>query len=69
MQHKFVVLDQGRELYRNPAVLNLFCKYKYEVLPTGANSSFQNGPFERAHCTIATSTKALLFGAELVVKF
>ena len=39
------------------------------MFPTGTDSSFQNGPVERAHCTIATSTKALLFGAGLDVKF
>ena len=33
------------------------------------DSSFQNGPVERAHCTIATSTEALLFGAALDFKF
>ena len=69
MQHKFVVLDQGGELYINPAIINLFRKYKYEGFPTGADSSIQNGPVKRAHCTIATSTKALLFGARLDVKF
>ena len=68
-KQNFVVLDQGRQLYRNPTVVNLFCKYKYEVFHTGADFSFQNGHVERAHCTIATSTKALFFGAALLVKF
>ena len=69
MIHKFVFLDQGGELYINPAVVKLFCKYKYVIFPTGAGSSFQNGPVERAHCTIVTSTKALLFVAALGIKF
>jgi hypothetical protein len=69
--NKFVVLDQGGELYRNPAILNLFQKYKYKynMYPTGADASFQNGPVERAHRTIATSIRALLFGSDLPIKF
>ena len=67
--NKFVVLDQGGELYRNPAILNLFRRYKYRVYPTGADASFQNGPVERAHRTVATSIRALLFGADLPIKF
>ena len=44
-----VVLDQGRELFRNPKVQNLFRKYDYDVCCTGADTSFQNGAIERAH--------------------
>ena len=69
MKHKFVVLDQDGELYRNPAVVNLFCKYNYEVFPNGDDSSFQNGPVERARCTIMANTKSLLFGSSLDIKF
>ena len=69
MKHKVVVLDQGRELYINPVVVNIFQKYKYEVFPTGSDSSFQNGPVERAHFTIFMYTKDLYFGVALDVKF
>ena len=50
-------------------LLTSFANINIEVFPTGADSLFQNGPVERAHRTIATSTKALLFGAALDVKF
>ena len=50
---KFVVLDQGGELYRNLDVINLFRKFKYQVFPTGADSSNQNGPVERAHRSVS----------------
>ena len=46
---KFVVLDQGSKLFRNPKVRNLFCKYDYDVRCTGADASFQNGAVKRAH--------------------
>ena len=49
VSNKFVVLDQGGELYHNPKVLNLFRQYNYKVFPTGADASFQNGPVERGH--------------------
>ena len=48
---------------------NLFRKYKYQIFPTGSDSSSSNGAVERAHRTIATSVRALLFGANLPVKF
>ena len=66
---KFVVLDQGGELYRLPKVRNLFRKYDYDVCCTGADASFQNGAIECAHRNVATSVCALLFGAGLPVKF
>ena len=66
---KFVVLNQGDELYCSLKVRNLFCKYNYNVRCTGADASFQNGAVERAHHTVATSVRALLFGAGLPVKF
>jgi len=69
VSNKFVVMDQGGEMYRNPAILNLFQRYKYQVFPTGADASFQNGQVKRSHRTVATSVRALLFGAGLPVKF
>ena len=52
---KFVVLDQGGELYQSLKVHNLFHKYDYDVYCTGAYASFQNGSVKRAHETIAIS--------------
>jgi hypothetical protein len=36
-RNKWVVMDQGGELYKNPQVRNLFKKFKYEIYPTGAD--------------------------------
>ena len=69
VSNKFVVMDQGGEFYRNPEIRNLFAKYKYKLFPTGADSSSSNGAVERAHRTVATSARALLFGANSPVKF
>ena len=67
--NKYVHLDQGGELFNNPDVRNLFSTYGYEILPTGADSSHQNGPVERAHRTLGNSIRALLTGAHLPIKF
>ena len=69
MKDKWVVMDQGGELYQSKEVQALFKKYGYEVLPTGADSTFQNGPVERAHRTVSTAIKSLLIGAGLDIKF
>ena len=66
---KYVYLDQGGELYRNPKVVALFKRFGYTVRPTGADSSNQNGPVERAHLTVANAIRALLLGASLPAKF
>ena len=66
---KWAVMDQGGELYQSTAVRSLFKKYGYEVLPTGADSSFQNGPIEQAHRTVATGIKSLLIGSGLDARF
>ena len=68
-RHKYVYLDQGGELFNNPDIKNLFQKYGYDILPTGADSSHQNGPVERGHRTLANSMRALLSGANLPIKF
>lgn len=52
---KYVFLDQGGELYRNPKVVALFEEFGYTVGPTGADSSNQNGPVERGHLTVANA--------------
>jgi hypothetical protein len=66
---KYVYLDQGGELFQNPACKALFLKYGYEIRPTGADASHQNGPVERAHQTVANGIRALLSGANLDVRF
>lgn len=66
---KYVFLDQGGELYRNPQVHELFKCFDYEIRPTGANLSNQNGPVERAHLTVANAVQAMLTGANLPIKF
>ena len=69
MENKWVVMDQGGELYNNPEVVNLFKFYKYKIYPTGADASHQNGPVERGHRSVLTFIKSLLIGAGLETKF
>jgi hypothetical protein len=66
---KYVYLDQGGELYRNPIVRSIFERYGYDVRPTGSDSSHQNGPVERAHLTIANGIRSMLVGAKMDVPF
>jgi histone deacetylase 1/2 len=66
---KYVYMDQGGELYRNPEVRKLFKQFKYEIRPTGADSSNQNGPVERAHLNVGNAIRAMLHGANLPIKF
>lgn len=68
-EDKYVVLDQGGELYANPIVRELFEEFGYEIRPTGADSSNENGPVERAHLTMANGIRAMLTGANLDVRF
>ena len=68
-KNKWVVLDQGGELYGNPDVQNLFKRYHYEIFPTGADSSSQNGPVKRAHCTVSNGIKSCLIGAGLPIAY
>ena len=67
--NKYVYLDQGGELYHNPEVRKLFKEFRYDVRPTGADASNQNGPVERAHLTVANAIRAMLHGANLDAKF
>ena len=62
-------MDKGDERYNNPKVFTLFRKFGYEVLHTGANSSFQDGPVEQAHCTVSQEIKSLLISAGCDIKF
>ena len=66
---KYVYLDQGGELWANPDVKNVFANWHYEILPTGTDSSHQNGPVERAHRSVGDHVRALLEGAALDIKF
>ena len=62
-------MNQGGKLFNNPKVITLFRSYGYEVLPTGANSLFQNGSAEQAHRTVSQSIRSLFIGADLDIKF
>jgi GAG-pre-integrase domain len=66
---KYVCLDQGGELYNNPAMVKMIREEGYEIRPTGADASNQNGPVERGHLTVANAIRAQLLGANLPVKF
>ena len=62
-------MDQGGKLYSNPDIVNVFTKHRYEVHPTGTDSSHQNGLVEQAHRVIGDHVRALLIGANLDIKF
>ena len=66
---KYVYLDQGGELYNNPEIVRLFKRFGYDVRPTGAEASNQNGPVERAHLSVANAIRSMLLGQNLPVKF
>jgi hypothetical protein len=66
---KYVHMDQGGELYNNPKIRSLFKEFGYDIYPTGADASHQNGPVERAHQTIGDALRALLTGANLDPRF
>ena len=57
------------ELYTNLDIINIFTNHRYEVHPTGTDSSHQNGPVERAHCVIGDHVCAMLIDANLGIKF
>ena len=48
---------------------NLFKKKGYDILPTGAENSHQNGPVKSGHRTLANTIQALLVGANLDISF
>jgi hypothetical protein len=66
---QYVYLDQGGELYNNQKVRALFQRHGYAIRPTGADSSHQNGPVERAHQTIGNALRTMLIGANLDARF
>jgi hypothetical protein len=67
--NKYVHMDQGGELFNNPDIRNLFTQHNYDIYPTGADTSRQNGPVERGHRTLGNSIRALLTGSNLDTKF
>lgn len=69
VQDKYVHMDQGGELYNNPKIRALFREFGYDIYPTGADSSHQNGPVERAHETIGDALRTLLNGSNLDPRF
>ena len=69
LRDKYVFMNQGGELYSNPDIVNVFTQHRYEVNPTGTDSSHQNGPVEWAHRVIGDHVRALLIGADLHIKF
>ena len=69
LKDKYVFMEQGSELYSNPDIVNVFTKHRYDVHPTGTDSSHQNGLVERARQVIGDHVCALLIGANLGIKF
>jgi hypothetical protein len=69
VENKYVVLDQGGTLYNNPAVVSLFEEFDYEVHPTGAGASHQNGPTKRSNQTIGDALRSMLTGVNLDARF
>ena len=47
-KRRFIILDQGGELYGNPKVRKIIKKHEYDIMVTGADAYFQN-PCERYH--------------------
>ena len=66
---KYIYMDQGGELYRNPKVRDIFEGFGYVVRPTGADASNQNGLVERGHLTVGNAIRAMFTGAQLDTKF
>jgi histone deacetylase 1/2 len=66
---KYVRFDQGGELGRCTAFVDLFSNAGYKVETTAPDSSHQNGPGERPHQTIADAMRTMLAGANLPMKF
>ena len=64
-----VVLDQKVELYSNYEVQNIFKQYHYNVYPTGADSSSQNGPVKGSNQTVLNGIKSYLIDAGLPIAY
>ena len=67
---RYVFLDQGGELFANPALrLLLERDFQYRLCPTGTAAHHQNGLVERANQTVCHGIKQLLLGAALPILF
>jgi len=62
-------MDQGGKLGRCPDIVTLFKSAGYSVELTAPDSSHQNRPGERPHCTIGDAIRTMLAGAGLEPKF
>lgn len=63
-------VDQGGELARSEEWRSMALNtYRYVVEPTGADSPSQNGQAERYNESIATTTRTLLYGADLTARY
>jgi hypothetical protein len=69
VKDKYVFLDQGGELYFHPGIRTVFQEFEYDIYPTGADSSHQNGFVERFHGHIGNALRAKLTGANLDARF
>ena len=65
----YIVLDQSGELNKNPNVKNLIKRFDCQILRTGSDAFFQNGPVERRHRSLSDVTKAIFCGADMDLKF
>ena len=62
-------MDNGGKLFKNPRLVDLFEHYGFAAYPSGFDASYQNGPCERAHLTVANGVCTLLDGASLSTRF
>lgn len=62
---------KGDELFSNPKIKikKIAFQISYEIFPTGADCSHQNGPVEHAHQSVADHVRCLLSCAGLDQKF
>ena len=66
---RYVMMDQGGELYKNPAIRKLFTSFGFALHPTATEAHHANGVIERANRTVDAGIRNLLHGANLPVRF
>jgi len=70
VKDRCVFMDQGGELCRSKAIMDLFEKeFGCEIRVAGTGAHHQNGLVERANQTLDKAIRAMLIGAGLPVKF